>query len=86
MLWRRSGNLGKDLVLWPADEGAPLIHDENRVDTSKCARPVRYDNDDATALAHAEYGLRQRGLTIGIQIRVGLVEHHQEGIAVERTR
>ena len=42
------------------------------------------DDDDAAALPHTEDRLGQGGIAFGIEIGIGLVEHHQEGIAIER--
>ena len=47
---------------------------------------MRDDDHDAAALAHAEDGAAQRLVALGVEIGIGLVEHHQERIAVERAR
>ena len=44
------------------------------------------DDHDAAARAHAENRLGQRLLAFGIEIGIGLVEHDQERIAIERAR
>ena len=45
------------------------------------------DHDgDAAALAYAHDGAAQRLVAFGIEIRVRLVQHHEERIAIERTR
>ena len=43
-------------------------------------------DDDAAALADALDRGRQRHVAVGVEIGIGLVEHHQERIAVERAR
>ena len=77
---------GKHLVLGSEDLGARLIQDEDCVDGGECARSMRDHDDDAAAPAHAKYRLRQRRLAVGVEVRVGLVEHDEEGVAVECAR
>ena len=67
---------------WPA--ARPLIHDKNLVDAGDRARPMRDDDDDAVALAHAENRLGQSFVALRVEIGIGLVEHDQERIAIER--
>ena len=45
---------------------------------------MRDDDGDAAAGADAGDGARQRLLALGVEVRVRLVQHHQERIAVER--
>ena len=47
---------------------------------------MRHHDDDAAALAHAEDCLRERLVAVGVEIGIGLVEHDQERVAVERAR
>ena len=44
------------------------------------------DDDDAAPGAHPVHRRGQRRLALVVEVGVGLVEHHQEGIAVERAR
>ena len=52
---------------------------------SALGRCATIDHDPA-ARAHAENGLGERLLAFGIEIGIGLVEHDQERLAVERAR
>ena len=47
---------------------------------------MRDHDDDAAVLAQGADGAHQAVLAVGIEIRIGLVEHHQERIAVNRAR
>ena len=47
---------------------------------------MRDDDHDPAARPHAENGAGERLLAFGIEIGVGLVEHDQERLAVERAR
>ena len=47
---------------------------------------MRDNDDDAVARAHAENRARQCFLAFGIEIRIRLVEHDQERIAIKRAR
>ena len=61
-------------------------HHQHLVEIGERRRAVRDHDDDAAALAHALNGGRQRDVAVGVEIGIGLVEHHQERIAVERPR
>ena len=45
---------------------------------------MRYDDDDAFCVAHDLDRARERGLALGVEIGIGLVEHDQKGIAIKR--
>ena len=80
----RLHHLGQHRVLGSERLHAPLGHHHQLVDAGERAGAMRDDDDDAAARAHAHNGLRQRLIAVGVEIGVGLVEHDQERIAVER--
>ena len=47
---------------------------------------MRHHHDNALARPHADNGARERLVAFGVEIGVGLVEHDQERVAVERAR
>ena len=81
---RRLQHLAQHLVLRPEGLRAAVRHHQDQVDGGERARPVRDDDDDAAARAHAEDGAGQRLLALAVEIGVRLVEHDQERVAVER--
>src|SRR5215203_6954974 len=61
-----------------------LVHHEHQINSRKRTWPVSDDDDGATARAHASNGGREGLLARGVEVGIGLVENHQERIAVER--
>jgi len=41
------------------------------------------DHCDATSAAHIQHGFAQSLLPLGIQVGIGLVEHHEERLIIE---
>ncbi len=74
----------KDLLLGPEGLLTPLRHHEQEVDAGDRTRPMGDDDHDPAARAHAEDRLGQRLLALGIEIGIGLIQHHEEGVAKER--
>ena len=71
----------------PAKSGdAAIAKDENLIEASKRAPPVRDHNYDPAAPAYRCNRSIDMAQAIGIEVGVRLVEHHEEGIAVQRTR
>ncbi len=83
---RRRQHLGEHLVLRPESLRPAVGHHQNEVDRGERARAVRDHDDDAPAGPGREDRLGQGLLPLGVEVRVRLVEHDQEGIAVERAR
>ena len=52
-------------------------------DRAKRGRPVRHHDDDSAALTYAHDRLAQGRIARGIEVGIGLIEHHQERIAIE---
>src|SRR5262249_4182364 len=65
---------------------AALLHGKEEVNSSYCARAMCNHDGNAAARTNRKNGLRQRGVAFRIEIGVGLVEYHQEWIAIERAR
>jgi hypothetical protein len=88
--YRRSGGLtpqlGERLVPRPEELRPSVDHHQHEVDAGERAGPVRDHDGDTASRPHPCNRLGQRFLAFGIQIGIGLVEHHQERLAVERTR
>src|ERR1700738_472597 len=61
-----------------------LGHDQNVVDAGDRTRAMRDDHRDCAACAQPENCAGQSLVAFGIKIRIGLVEHDQEWIAIER--
>ena len=61
-----------------------VAHRQDEIDARKRARTMGDDDDDAGPLANARYRTRQCHLAVDIQVGIRLVEHDEEGIAVER--
>ena len=59
-------------------------HHEHGVDAGQRARPMGDHDDDAAARANAQDGARQRLVAFAVEAGVRLVEHHQEGLTIER--
>jgi hypothetical protein len=76
--------LREHFIFRPEGHSASLFHRQKEIHSADCAWAVGDHDRDATARADAEYGLRQRGIAFGIEIGIGLVENHQEWIAIER--
>ena len=76
----------EDFLFRPELLLAALGHDQNVVDAGDGARPMRDHHDDAAARAHAEDGAGQRLVAFRVEVGIGLVEHDQERIAIERAR
>ena len=62
---------------------AALVQDEHVVDAGQRARAVRDDDRDAAARAHTADRTGQRLARRRVEVRVRLVEHDQERVAVE---
>jgi hypothetical protein len=77
-------HLGNDFVLRAECYGAAFLHRQKEIDASDRARPMRNHDCDSPAGADGENGLGQGGIALGIEVGVGLVENHQERIAIER--
>ena len=58
-------------------------HDQNLIDCRDSARPVGDHYGDAAARSNIHDCIRKRRLAVGIEIGIRLVEHDQEGIAIE---
>ena len=61
-----------------------LSHDQDVVDAGDRTRAMRDDHRDCAACTQPENCAGQSLVTFGIKIRIRLVEHDQEWIAVER--
>ena len=81
---RRCSTLDKTSSFGPKACALPWFITKRQIDSGNCARAMRDDHDDAVALPHAEDRARQGFVALGIEIRIGLVEHDQERIAIER--
>src|ERR1700730_14463635 len=79
-------HLGEHLVLRTEGDAAPFLHGKNEVDPGDRARPMCDHDRNPAPSADAENSLRQSRIALGIEIGVGLVEHDEEGIAIERAR
>src|SRR5215208_6848028 len=77
-------DLAQHLALRPEGLHPSLTHDEQIVDGGEGARTVRHHDDDLSARPRGRDRGGQRLLALGIEVRVRLVEHDQERIAVER--
>jgi hypothetical protein len=65
---------------------APLGHDQNVIGAGDGARAMGDHHRDAAAGAHAEDGAGQRLVAFRVEVRIRLVEHDKERIAIERAR
>jgi hypothetical protein len=61
-----------------------LGHDEDIVDAGDCTWPVRDRHCDRAASAQPKDRARQRLVALGIKVRIGLIQHDEEWIAIER--
>jgi hypothetical protein len=62
------------------------VQDQQQINTGDSARSVRNDDDGAPAGPNTEDGLRQRRLTLCIEVGVRLIQHHQEWISINGSR
>ena len=64
----------------------PLVHREDQIEAGDGARPMRDHHDNSFACPHPDNGARERLVAFGVEVRVGLIEHDQKRVAVERAR
>ena len=60
-----------------------MEQDENVACACQCARSVRDDDDDPATLSYALNGKSKCRIAFGIEVRIRLVEYHEERIAIE---
>ena len=63
-----------------------LMHDHEQESSCHGAGPMGHNDDDAAARPHAHDGAAERLVALRVEIRVRLIEHDQERIAIERPR
>ncbi len=74
----------EDFGLRPEGRELAFAHHGDQVDGGKRAWPVGDHDGNAAAGAHRAQRLGQGMLALGVEVRVRLIQHDQEGIAVER--
>src|SRR3954452_14496595 len=72
-----------DLLFRPEHLGFAVRHHQHLVDRGERTGPMRDYDRNPTPCSHICNGLREGLLAFRIEVRVGLVQHHQERIAVE---
>ena len=77
-------HLRQHLLLRTEGLHAAVLQHQDLVDRLDADRPVRDHDHDGAALAGGAHRAAQRLVAFGIEIGIGLVEHDQEGIAVQR--
>src|SRR5215831_19044651 len=75
-----------ELVLALGRARAPLPHLHDQIDARKRARAMRDDDHDPPACAHAQDRAGERLVAFTVEIGIGLIQHDQERIAIERAR
>ena len=73
--------------LIPGPKGllAPLVQDEDLIHRSKSTGAMSNNDGDTAAGTNAENCRCQGLFALGVQIGIGLVQNHKEGIAIEGT-
>ena len=79
-------HLAEHGFLRPERLHAAVLQHQHLIDRLDPDRPVRHHDHDGAALARAAHRAGQRLVALAVEIGVRLVEHDQEGIAVERPR
>ena len=72
----------RDLASLAEGHHCSVVQDEHRIQRRERTRTVRYD--DRTAPRRAISMARERRLALGIEVRIGFVEHDEERFAVQR--
>src|ERR1700682_4647018 len=74
----RPQHLAQHLFLLAKGGDRAIGHGKHEGATLQRARPVGDDDDNAAALAYRQDRLGQGGVAFGVEIRVRLVENHDE--------
>ena len=79
-------DLRQDFLLGSERLSLAAVHHQDLVDAAKRGRTVRDHDHDAAALADRVDRAGERGVALRVEIGVRLVQHDQEGVAIQRTR
>ena len=63
-----------------------VAQNRDLINCGERARPMRHNDDDTAAVQDVVERLRQRCNALSIEIRVGLVQDHEKGVAIKGTR
>ena len=74
----RRQHLAEHLILRSESGQLSAAEHGDLVNRRQRARAVRDHDRDAAALADAMNGARQGGFALGVEVGVGLVQHHQK--------
>src|SRR5262249_8817278 len=77
----RPGDARKHLFAWPESNGLAVIKNHRHVECGNRTWAMRDDHHDAAALSQCADRSYQAVFTVGIEIRIRLVEYDQERVA-----